>query len=147
MILCTEVLEHLPAPILAVREFARLLRPGGEVWLSAPLGSGLHQEPYHYYGGFTPHWYQRWLAEAGFTNIFVQPNGGFFLHQAQESSRMLGILLEKAGWARWDPRRELCRFLLGRLVPRWLAKLEARIPVPELTVGYFVTAIRIQPKP
>lgn len=31
-ILCTEVLEHIPRPDLAVMEFARLLRPGGG-WL------------------------------------------------------------------------------------------------------------------
>lgn len=26
-----------------------------ETLLTAPLGSGIHQEPHHYYGGFTPY--------------------------------------------------------------------------------------------
>src|SRR5262245_31626356 len=57
VVLCTEVLEHVPDPGRAVLEMARILRPGGTLLLTAPLGSILHQEPYHYYGGYTPHWY------------------------------------------------------------------------------------------
>jgi len=50
-VLCTEVLEHHPEPITVVKELARILEPGGKLILTAPLGSGIHQEPYHYYGG------------------------------------------------------------------------------------------------
>src|SRR5688500_5551998 len=53
-VICTEVIEHHPEPIRVVREFARVLAPGGRLLLTAPLGSGIHQEPYHFYGGFTP---------------------------------------------------------------------------------------------
>jgi len=56
----------------------------------------LHQEPHHFYGGFTPYWYKRFLAEAGFEKIEVMPNGGFFKHYGQESQRF-------SAWI--DPRR------------------------------------------
>lgn len=82
-ILCTEVLEHVIDPIAVMREAARLLRPGGVLLVTAPLGSGLHQEPYHFYGGYTPHWYRRVLGEAGFDPISVTANGGSFRHFAQ----------------------------------------------------------------
>jgi SAM-dependent methyltransferase len=49
VVLCTEVLEHVPEPIKALEEMSRLLKPGGRLLITAPLGSGLHQLPYHYY--------------------------------------------------------------------------------------------------
>ena len=58
VIICTEVFEHIPRPDLALREFSRLLKKGGKLLITAPLMSGLHQEPYHFYGGFTPYWYK-----------------------------------------------------------------------------------------
>jgi len=60
-VLCTEVLEHIPESILAVREFNNILKVGRYLFISAPLGSGQHQQPYHYYGGFTPHFYRKFL--------------------------------------------------------------------------------------
>jgi SAM-dependent methyltransferase len=95
-VLCTEVLEHVPDPIAVVKELARILRPGGRLLLSAPLGSGLHQEPYHFYGGYTPYWYQHFLTDAGFDDIVIEPNGGFFKHYSQEGQRFSAMI---------DPRR------------------------------------------
>lgn len=75
-VLCTEVLEHHPEPIQVVCELARIMRPGGTLILTAPLGSGIHQEPYHFYGGYTPWWYERFLTAAGFEEITIEPNEG-----------------------------------------------------------------------
>ena len=36
-VLCTEVLEHVPDPVKAIEEFARLLKPGGKLILTAPF--------------------------------------------------------------------------------------------------------------
>src|SRR5262249_52505264 len=77
VVLCTEVLEHVPDPVQVINEMARILRKGGQVFISAPLGSGLHQRPYHFYGGFTPHFYQRFLTAAGFDVVCIEPNGRF----------------------------------------------------------------------
>ena len=82
-ILCTEVLEHVLRPDAVIREAARLLRTGGTAVFTAPLGSGLHQDPYHFYGGFTPYWYQKVMAEAGFRGIRIETNGGSFQHFSQ----------------------------------------------------------------
>ena len=75
VILCTEVIEHVPDPISTIKEISRILKPGGALLLTAPLQSGLHQEPYHFYGGYTKYWYKKYLSENDFSNIKVEANG------------------------------------------------------------------------
>ncbi|CAD7963764.1 unnamed protein product [Amoebophrya sp. A120] len=58
VIVCDQVLEHLPKPIAAIQEIHRLLKPGGKFFLSHPYGSFLHNLPYHYNGGFTHSWFE-----------------------------------------------------------------------------------------
>ena len=86
--LCTEVLEHVPEPIMAIKEIGRILKPNGILLLSAPLRSALHQMPYHYYGGFTPVWFIKYLNEAGFTDIKIDPVCGIFNFYGEESLRV-----------------------------------------------------------
>ena len=52
-ILCSEVIEHIPDPIAALNELHRLLKPGGELILTAPFISWTHFAPYHYCTGFS----------------------------------------------------------------------------------------------
>ncbi len=52
---CSNVLEHVPAPFELIDEMARVVRPGGHLWLSftnwySPWG-GHETSPWHYLGG------------------------------------------------------------------------------------------------
>jgi ubiquinone/menaquinone biosynthesis C-methylase UbiE len=148
IILCTEVLEHVPEPINALFEFSRILKPGGRLILTAPLGSGLHQEPYHFYGGFTPYWYRKFLTQAGFHSIIIESNGGFFKHYGQESIRYLLML------APWRCLRNVFLFPLWLISLPWLALFAPLIGFwgdgmdnnQDFTVGYHVTALRCDAK-
>ena len=148
VILCTEVLEHHPEPIAVVNEFARLLRAGGILLLTAPLGSGIHQEPNHFYGGYTPFWYQRFLSEAGFDQISIEPNAGSFRHYAQESIRFVRMTtpfrsrLSFLASVLWFPFWLFLAPLLMGLVP-FAAKLLDRFDDEKrFTVGYHVRAVK-----
>jgi len=134
-ILCTEVLEHVPEPISALREMARILKSGGVLLLTAPFTAGLHQQPYHFYSGFSPHFYRRVLPECGIDVAGIEQNGGFFRLLAQESGRA-GLILRQR-YPRWHPLRWLaaCFTVIGPIV---FSRLDDRIPIEELTVGYFV---------
>lgn len=147
-ILCTEVLEHVAEPIKAIAEMARLLRPGGRLMLTAPLGSGIHQEPYHYYGGYTPYWYRDFLGAAGFTQIGIEANAGAFKFYAQESIRFvrasrpfkLGMPLPLE--LLWLPLWALLAPLLALLVPLACSYLDRFDREQRFTVGYHVTAVK-----
>lgn len=146
VVLCTEMLEHVPEPVAVIAEFARILKPGGRLILTAPLGSGIHQEPYHYYGGYTPYWYEKFLSEKGFSRIAIEANAGFFKFYGQESLRFLQlskpfrlgmpILIELM----WVPVWVLLAPFLGLLVPLVCAYLDRFDTEKRFTVGYHVTA-------
>jgi SAM-dependent methyltransferase len=65
-IMCIEVFEHLPEPIKAIQEFARLLKPGGHLIITAPFCTLTHFAPYHFYTGFNRYFYQEHLPKSGF---------------------------------------------------------------------------------
>lgn len=148
VVLCTEVLEHVPEPIKVVREISRILRPGGRLILTAPQGSGIHQEPYHYYGGYTPYWYEHFLAEAGFDTIRIEPNAGSFRAFSQESLRFAlttrPTALAAPVWVRlaWTPLWLILLPFLAGVVPPASVLIDRFDRERRFTVGYHVTAVR-----
>ncbi len=136
VVLCTEVLEHVPEPIAALEEMVRVLRPGGRILLTAPLGSGLHQLPYHFYGGYTPEWYRQFAGRLGLEVAEIAPNGGFFKLLAQECARVAWTLPEHKALHGDDAA--LVARLFGELLPRYLYALEDKCFLDQFTAGYHV---------
>lgn len=73
----TEVLEHLAEPEAALRETARVLKPGGALYVTVPMTWGLHYVPHDYYR-FTRYGISYLLQKAGFEVEAVEPMGGLF---------------------------------------------------------------------
>ena len=83
VVLCSEVLEHLPKPDRAIGELRRVLKPQGTLILTVPFLSRLHEEPCDYFR-FTEHGLRRLLADAAFSVEELRPTGsvfGFLGHQ------------------------------------------------------------------
>lgn len=65
LVFCSQVLEHLPEPAAALREFNRVLKPGAVLWLSAPFFYVEHEQPYDYYR-YTQFGLRHLLESSGF---------------------------------------------------------------------------------
>jgi SAM-dependent methyltransferase len=137
-ILCTEVIEHIPNPITALQELSRILIPGGRLFLTAPLCSGLHQEPYHYYSGFSPHFYNKFLAEFNLEIVEITPIGGLMKHVGQEIHRVGRLLMEMAP----DKLPGLVQYNFLHRYPVYLSKLDDEVFIEEFTVGYLLEAVK-----
>lgn len=96
-VLCVEVFEHIPHPVEALKELARLLKPGGSLILTAPFCSMTHFAPYHYYTGFSRYFYQHYLPLYGFEIVEMQFNGNYFEYLAQEVRRLPEVAARYAG--------------------------------------------------
>ncbi len=112
VILCSEVLEHVPEPTHALDEFKRLLRVGGVLILTAPFGSNVHMAPFHFCSGFSKYWYEFHLPLRGFDMAELTPNGDWYALLAQEISRLGGLERQRASWS-WP--LAYVYSLLGRL--------------------------------
>jgi len=96
-IMCTEVLEHIPDPLGAIKEFNRLVKPGGYLLITAPFASITHFAPYHFASGLSRFFYEKNLAENGFKITDLQLNGNFFEFVAQENRRIKSIAKKYVG--------------------------------------------------
>ena len=117
-ILCVEVLEHVPDPTLVIKEFGRLLRPGGVLILTAPFCSLTHLAPYHFCTGFSKYWYEKHLNDNSFRIIEIVANGNFFEYLAQEVYRIPSV---SGRYAKSKPHRfELFgMYLVQRMLRRF----------------------------
>jgi SAM-dependent methyltransferase len=64
-VLLTQVLEHLPEPGRVLAELHRVLKPGGTLWLTAPLFYAEHERPYDFFR-YTQYGLRHLLEAAGF---------------------------------------------------------------------------------
>jgi len=78
-VLCTQVLEHLEFPEKAFAEFGRLLKIGGKLILTAPLGFGEHQIPYDFFR-YTKNGLKSLGNRSNFKLVYIKPHGGIFIN-------------------------------------------------------------------
>jgi len=138
-VLCVEVLEHLPDPLSALREFSRLLKAGGQLIVTAPFCSLTHFAPYHFCTGFSRYFYAVHLPALGFSIVDMQENGNFFEYLAQEIRRLPEIATRYASDSPSESELAAQQDLLGML-ERLSAKDSKSSEL--LNFGYHVKATR-----
>lgn len=138
-VLCTEVLEHLPYPILAISEFERILKKGGVLLITAPFASLTHFAPFFYNSGFSKYWYEFHMKEK-FNIELMEPNGNYFDYMAQEIARInamqkMGYTTKKIGYF-----HKVNLFLIYKLLKQ-MSKNNINSE-KLLTVGYHIKAVK-----
>jgi len=129
-ILCTEVFEHVVDPMAVLREFRRLLKPGGVLLLTSPQGSYVHMEPYHFYGGFSHYWYRHWLPALGFEVGSISPQCG------PGRVAVYGLVQFYGYWRKWEQAQPLPKRMLSLATRMLFWKIPVHYVVP-LTARWF----------
>jgi SAM-dependent methyltransferase len=133
-----QVMEHLCEPQTMLNEAYRILKRDGNIILTVPFQWWVHEAPYDYFR-YTPYGLKYMFEKAGFEDIKITPNTGFF------SMWILKMNYFSARFIRGP--RSLKWIIRVILIPLWyvsqmfapiLDKLDRK---PELeSSGYFVLA-------
>ncbi len=129
-------LEHLKDPGTAMKEMARVLRPGAPVLIAAPHEWEVHQSPHDFFR-YTRHGLEHLLLEAGFSEIQLTPAGGYF---RLLSRRLLNGLQFFVGGARWLLFLPAAALLVPPAL--LLPALDGLDREKNFTLGYICTAKR-----
>ncbi len=71
------VLEHVENPARVFSEMVRVVRPGGQIYLSVPFSFALHQRPYDYHR-FSKYILELYAVRNNLKIVSLWPMGGFF---------------------------------------------------------------------
>jgi len=140
VVISQEVIEHVADPWRAVSEAARVLKPGGRLYLQAPFVIGYHPSPRDYWR-FTAEGLRRLVESAGLELEDLQPSVGAGSGLYRIAVEFWAVLAA-AVWARlYLPVKALGAILLRPLcfVDRLTASSPAAHRIPG---GYLAIAVK-----
>ena len=132
-----EVLEHVPAPWLAVDEIYRILKPGGYFVLTVPHLSRLHDVPHDYYR-YTRFGISYLLRRSGFEIITIEEKAGLATFLGHQLSTVL-ISVGRAAGALRTPLEAVNKWLVTK--PAYMLDRHI-LPMGLFPVGYLAVARR-----
>lgn len=105
-VLCTEVFEHIPDPMEALKEISRINKKG--LILTAPFASFTHFFPYFFYTGFSEQFYVINLPKFGYKIVEIYSYGNYF--------DLLGMELMRLSIIVWEYSKLLVIFMFPLLI-------------------------------
>lgn len=132
-VICNQVLEHVSEPEKAIAELFRVLKPGGRIFLSAPLFFAEHQKPYDFFR-YTQFALRKMFEDAGFEIARLNWLEGYFGTVAYNHQMMAKHLPEslaelRGRGLRWRLAYVAPVVLLHRRIALHLSRFYARLEV------------------
>lgn len=133
------VMEHLCEPQNMLNEAFRILKPvSGELVLQVPWQWPIHEAPYDFFR-YTPYGLKYMLEKAGFVDITIEPQSGFFTMWVLKLNYFSGRLIQGPSLIRWAARVALRPLWYGgQIVAPYLDNLDRNWAAE--ASGYWVTA-------
>lgn len=122
-VICTEVLEHIPDPVEALREIYRVMAAGGHLYLTVPQSWCLHYEPDDFFR-FTKYGIRLLLEKNGFKVVETERIGGIF---SVVSQRMIDVA--------WQSIANLMKTIAG---PKTAERVATMSCLPFSIFGYLL---------
>jgi SAM-dependent methyltransferase len=142
IVLSTQVLEHVRDPQRVIAEMARVLKPGGWLFLTTPQSSPLHNLPYNFFN-FTNLGLRLLFENAGLNIGKEVPQGGHFTLLAYHLHWTMNLLrTKKLPWVIKKPLEVTCQLMFGFVfkVPLiWLDRFDTDV---RSTQGWNLTATK-----
>ena len=147
-LVCTEVLEHTPDPLVALGEMWRVSKEGATLLITVPLSEQLHEEPYDFYR-FTHYGLEYLLKTSGWRILRLRERGGAWLELGY---RLSSLLYSTLGASRDTAGGMKPRMILGPPVVAICAGIQIMAalmntlwPAQVSTIGYCVVAEKQSP--
>ncbi len=125
IVIMGELLEHVPEPLLVLKEACRLLRSGGKALITVPFLYPVHADPYDY-GRYTEYFWQQSAEKLGFKGIEIEKQGAIFA--------ILALMIQhlfRAKGKTWRPiQTPLIKFFM------WIDKKTSSPLLRAWTTGY-----------
>lgn len=95
VVLCSEVLEHVPDPVASFKKVASLVSFDGDLILTVPLLSLMHQSPHWHASGLSPFFFEYWCAAFGLEVRELSVHGDYADLVKQEIEKSLAAILHR----------------------------------------------------
>jgi hypothetical protein len=121
-----------------LNEAFRILKPGGNIILQVPWQWWIHEAPYDFFR-YTPYGLRYLFEKAGFTDIVIEPQAGYFTTAILKWNYFSCRLIRGPKPLRWVIKTCLlpCWYLAQKIAPL-LDQLDRHWALE--TFGYMVTA-------
>jgi SAM-dependent methyltransferase len=140
VVLCLQVLEHVPDPAAAVRELRRVVRPGGRVLLSTHGIYPFHPNPDDLWR-WTHDGLDRLFSQNGdWSSVIVRPGAGTAATVSMLTAHVIDLLFKRAGVRPLGIPFVVALNAVGEALDGAVPRLRELVP-GSLTANYHLEAI------